>query len=434
MPPARNRTPSYLPHKQSGRGRAIWYDASGTRQQKLLPGAFDSPESRTAFARLQLELETSPAATVANPAALVMAELLVAYLEHAEQHYRGPDGKPTSTLHEVKIVLRTVRELYAALPVTEFGPLKLKAVRQKWIESQLVRTECNRRVGIVKRVFKWAVAEELVAPAVYQALAAVAGLQRGRTPARESEPVRPIRDEDIDATLPYLNRHVAGLVEFQRHTGCRPGEACRVRRCDIDTGGAVWFYKPATHKTAWKGKSRIIAVGPKAQAIIKQFFTPDISDYLFSPVRAVAEVRTRRAASRKTPRYPSSLKRDATRRVKNPKRQPAERYKVDSYSHAIERACNQAFPPVGELARREKESVAKWWARLTAEQRAAVKTWRKEHRWHPNQLRHTFATKVRKDHGLEAVQVLLGHAKADVTQVYAERNEGLAASVAAKIG
>ena len=92
------------------------------------------------------------------------------------------------------------------------------------------------------------------------------------------------------------------------------------------------------------------------------------------------------------------------------------------------------FPPVGELARRKKESVAKWRGRLTHEQRAAVKVWEREHHWHPNQLRHTFATEVRKVHGLEAAQVLLGHARADVTQVYSERNEELAATVAAKIG
>jgi site-specific recombinase XerC len=53
---------------------------------------------------------------------------------------------------------------------------------------------------------------------------------------------------------------------------------------------------------------------------------------------------------------------------------------------------------------------------------------------HPNQLRHSFATRVRKEHGLEAAQVLLGHSRADVTQVYAERNERLASAVAAKIG
>jgi hypothetical protein len=41
---------------------------------------------------------------------------------------------------------------------------------------------------------------------------------------------------------------------------------------------------------------------------------------------------------------------------------------------------------------------------------------------------------VRKERGLEAAQVLLRHSRADVTQVYAERNERLAAAVAARIG
>ena len=54
--------------------------------------------------------------------------------------------------------------------------------------------------------------------------------------------------------------------------------------------------------------------------------------------------------------------------------------------------------------------------------------------WHPNQLRHLFATAVRRSHGLEAAQVLLGHQRADVTQVYAERNAGLATTVAEAVG
>ena len=41
---------------------------------------------------------------------------------------------------------------------------------------------------------------------------------------------------------------------------------------------------------------------------------------------------------------------------------------------------------------------------------------------------------VRREHGLEAAQVLLDHSRTDVTQLYAEKNEALAATVAAKIG
>ena len=57
-----------------------------------------------------------------------------------------------------------------------------------------------------------------------------------------------------------------------------------------------------------------------------------------------------------------------------------------------------------------------------------------EHRWFPNQLRHTFATRVRKAHGLEAVQVALGHRNAKITETYAERDQSLAAKVAEQMG
>jgi integrase len=54
--------------------------------------------------------------------------------------------------------------------------------------------------------------------------------------------------------------------------------------------------------------------------------------------------------------------------------------------------------------------------------------------WHPNQLRHTHATLVRQQHGPEAAQVVLGHARADVTQIYAARDTALATAVAARLG
>jgi site-specific recombinase XerC len=66
--------------------------------------------------------------------------------------------------------------------------------------------------------------------------------------------------------------------------------------------------------------------------------------------------------------------------------------------------------------------------------RTELVAWRKAHRWHPNQLRHTVATEVRARFGLEASQAVLGHAKADVTQVYAERDLTKAVEVMRAIG
>ena len=54
--------------------------------------------------------------------------------------------------------------------------------------------------------------------------------------------------------------------------------------------------------------------------------------------------------------------------------------------------------------------------------------------WSPNRLRHTAATEIRRQFGLEAAQVTLGHATADVTQVYAERDLAKAVAIMREVG
>ena len=437
MSTRRKPTPSYLPHSASGRARAVWTDSFGIRRDRLLPGPFDSPQSRTAFATLLLELETSPHSVLnanARPNEPSVNEVVLAFLDFSESHYVRADGSTTHEVSQYRVVARFLCDLYGISPASRFGPLAFKSVRQRFIDTGWCRSLVNQRANRIRRIFKWAVAEELVPPAVHQALAAVPGLQRGRSKVRDTAAIEPVADERVDATLPFLPRHVRGITELQRLTGCRPGEACAIRRDDLDMSGTVWLYRPLQHKGSWRGQSRVIALGPKAQVHLKEFFTPNLSDYLFSPRLAVDEFHARRTAERKTPLYPSHLKRNASKRIVNPKRKPAEIYNVTSYDHAIIRACDKAFPVPAQLAKRLRESKASWWARLTVVQKSEVKSWHKAHRWHPNQLRHSFATKVRRDHGLEAAQVALGHAKADVTQLYAERNLDLAVDVALKIG
>jgi len=123
--------PRYQEHKQSG--RAVYWDARGEYHDDLLPGAFNSPESTAAFGRLLLDQAVTPrGATIPTGERdrLKLVEVLDAYHEFAQRRYRDPDGKPTSKLTEFRLVIRKVRELYGDLPVAEFSPLKLKAVRQ----------------------------------------------------------------------------------------------------------------------------------------------------------------------------------------------------------------------------------------------------------------------------------------------------------------
>jgi len=101
---------------------------------------------------------------------------------------------------------------------------------------------------------------------------------------------------------------------------------------------------------------------------------------------------------------------------------------------AITRACERAFPIPVALKRLKGEKLKAWRERLSPEQRIELDRWRSEYLWHPNQIRHARGTAVRKKFGLEAAQVALGHERADVTQVYAERNLELATEVATAMG
>lgn len=58
----------------------------------------------------------------------------------------------------------------------------------------LSRGVINNRINRIKRIFKWAVSEELIPPSVYEGPRSVRGLVYGRNQARETEPVKPVPD------------------------------------------------------------------------------------------------------------------------------------------------------------------------------------------------------------------------------------------------
>src|SRR3954469_21343751 len=160
-------------------------------------GKYDSPESRERYHRLIADLHggrlpSPPEATSsATESGLTVNELILAYVRFADGYY-VKDGRPTIEPTNIRLVLRVVRRLYGTTPVQAFGPLALKAVRDEMIRAGNCRSEINRRVGRVVRMFKWGVAEELVPPGVYEALRAVSGLRKGRSAVKEKPPVGPV--------------------------------------------------------------------------------------------------------------------------------------------------------------------------------------------------------------------------------------------------
>jgi integrase len=273
-------------------------------------------------------------------AGLSIAELILAYIRWAKTYYvKG--GKTTSEYHIIRQAMKWLKADHGRIEVAEFGPRAFKAVRQRMVLSgRLSRKTVNDYAARIKRCFRWGTEQELVPPSVFHGLQAVAGLKRGRSEARETGPVKPVPKAMIDAVLPHLPNQVAAMVRFQLFTGCRPGEACIIRGCDIDTTGRVWCYRPHDHKTEHHGHKREIFIGPKGQEVIRPWLRTELEAYLFQPREAEETRNEKRRGERLSPITPSHAMR---RRKTNRRRAPGDRYTVASYRRGIQRACEDAF-------------------------------------------------------------------------------------------
>ena len=345
-----------------------------------------------------------------------IAGIAKAYLEFADTYYRNAAGEPTHQVYRIQWVLKYFLSQYAAMEADEFGPLALKEFRETLIEKGLSRGVINEIAATVKRMFKWAVSEQLVSPAVYQGLQAVDGLKRGRSRAREMPPVTAVAEAHVYAILPYTSKVVADMVQIQLLMGMRSCELTTMRTCDIETSGRIWHYQVADehNKTAHHGHKRVVSIGPKAKKIIQPYMKRKLTEYLFSPEEAEKQRRKKQSQARKTPlsygnRPGSNRKEDAARR-------PGERYDAKSYRKAITYAIKAANKAIIEAARKKGTKP-----KTVPE-------------WTPHQLRHTALTRARKEFGLEASSTFGGHRNMNVTEIYAEKNMALADKVAMRLG
>lgn len=382
--PKTSQTPKYRRHK--ARGTAV-VTLNG-RNHYL--GAYGSPASWEKYHRVVGEWLASGRTEVPRTAAKVsevptVTQILTAYLTHAEGYYRAPDGQPTLELSNMRDAVRPLSKLYGETPARDFGPLALRAVRDEMVRSGLARGTVNARIHRVRRVFRWAASVELIPASVAEGLRTVDGLKRGRSKAPETKAIAPVPIEHVEATLPHLSRAVAAMVRVQLLSGCRASEVCAMRGCDLTPGPDVWEYRPDEHKMGWRGKAKVILLGPRAVEVVKPFLGLDPTAYLFDPRRTVAEFHATRPQARHSCKA-------------REKHRP--RYDRRAYRQAIVRACKRAGVP----------------------------------RWTPGRLRHSSATAIRARFGLEVAQAVLGHARADVTQVYAEINMNKAREAMQEVG
>jgi len=311
------------------------------------------------------------------------------YNDHAASYYvKG--GKQTSQVYNVRSALERLAGHYSERPADSLTLRDMVTLRGAMDSPALSRRTVNDYLGIVRRAYQWAAERGMIPAEVAREVRQVRNLSsRDASGARESDRILPVALADVEATVEHLPPILRALVWVQYHGGMRPGEACQMRTGDIEQAGEVWLYRPGSHKTEHHGRERLVALGPRAQEWLTPWLRLELDAPIFDPRLAMRW------------RY-DQCKTHRRRPVEQPKtaRRIGRAYNAGSYRLAVVRACKDA----GVSA------------------------------WHPNQLRHARATEVRRQRGLEAAQLVLGHAAADVTQIYAERDLAALVEIARATG
>ena len=332
--------------------------------KRIYLGEYGSPESKAAFEKISADWESAHAER--RPTVnieLTLSRLAVLFLKFAEAEYVR-DGKPTGEIHNFRMALRNLNHGFHGVRVIDFGPKKLKQLQSQLVTAGYSQNTINGQIRRIKQVIEWGVSEELVSCVVSQSLSSVKGLRSGKTAARGPEPKGPVSEAHVNAIKQFVTGPMWGLIQFMLLTGCRPSEALSLRWSGIETSKAVWTYIPQRHKTSWRGKPRVIVIGPQGQQLLNSFREMSRSDFVFDPQVGYDEyVRLTYGENART-------------------RKVGDCYTRHSLNSAIANACDRA-----DIAR-----------------------------WSAGQLRKTRATQARRDGDLETAQQILGHSSKTTTE------------------
>ena len=396
MPKLNSRPPKY----SQVNGRAVVY-CNG--RYIYLGGAYNSPESKIAYARFEAEWWQNARLAVekrCNPAPKVeekrvtVRELTVAFLDYAKANI-----DPVSYGHSRVVILDFLDPLFGdGTAIDNFKPSSLKLVRNEMIQSgRLCRRTINDHTRRIVSIFAWGVEHDLVPETIWRALKVVKTLQKGYPGTFENKERQPVPDDVVKRTLPFMPPTVRAMVQLQRILGMRPNEIFKMRVGDIDTarGNGLWYYTPGRYKTEAKtGEIPDFALGIPEQELIAPFLEgkkPD--EAVFSPRTAMAEHYAERRKNRKTKISPAQAARNV-QRGETPKSRVGEFYNRDSYRNAIKHAIEK-----GNKALPDGEQIPHWF---------------------PYQLRHTAAHFAELAHGDSCAQALLGHRTVNMTKRYSK--------------
>ena len=146
MPSAthRSKPPSYRLHKARNQAFVQF------RGRRFYLGTYGTEESKERYRRFLAEVwvKADAAQVVIQPAPdITVVEVTAAYWQHAEGYY-VTNGQPSGWLYHIRLVLRVLRELYGTSPAAEFGPIRLKTLRDQLILGNRSRKYVNKLVGV----------------------------------------------------------------------------------------------------------------------------------------------------------------------------------------------------------------------------------------------------------------------------------------------
>ena len=377
--------PKLRRQKRKGGNDVAFVELSGERHYL---GRWNSQESKENFQRVVSEWIARDCKPEPPKNDATVVECCDAYTDYCRDYFKS---SPKS-FDRILLALRPLLKLYGRMLAHEFGAVHLRAIRETMINSKLSVTTINTRINVIRRMLRHCASIEMIPPEPWHKAATLENLKPGRTAAKSPKKILPVPLEHIEAVKPFVTQSVRGLIELQLLTGARSGELLKLKAADIDMTGNVWIVSLKKHKNSWRGQSRTLCIGPRGRSVLKPFILQRRADeYLFQPYDYYRE---------------RSQAADTHRRLNQTKNTPlsdrtcGEHYTADSYRRAITRACDEA----------------------------------KVSHWHPHQLRHTCASEMRKQFGVEAVRALLGHSCVDTTELYAQIDSEQARRIAAAVG
>ncbi|MEX1229641.1 MAG: tyrosine-type recombinase/integrase [Planctomycetaceae bacterium] len=253
-------------------------------------GRGDSPDAKLRYAKL---LEDHARGVLTNTAkkppasrqTVTVAELLLLFASKELPRYSEAER------HCFASSIRLLRELFGDTPIVEFGPLRLRVVRDAMIagnpdakpkpRTPWSRKTVNHQVKRLQAIFRWGVSFEIVPAEVATGLGTLRHLRRGETVAAESKPRTAIDADTIEAARVQLKPLYRDVFDLMLLTGARPGEILSLTTGMLDRTGDEWVCELLDHKNRHKEKARYLVFGLSAQRILLRQLKADPDAKLF---------------------------------------------------------------------------------------------------------------------------------------------------------